>query len=385
MRIFKSLNQASAKPAPAQSLTEDSAILNFLRPDGYASADDALKNSDLYSIINQVSGDIATCRFTASQRRTQRLLNDPSVTTNRRGFWQYLSAQLLLDGNAYAYIWRNTNGAPVRLEALRPSQVTTFLLQDGRGLIYDLNFDEPDVGLMRAVPQADLLHFRLLSKTAGMTGLSPLTALQDELNIKKSSNNLTLNALSKAILPNGILKVKGSGLLSPKDRSSLSNEFEQQVNQSRGPVILDDLSDYESLEIKSDVSKLLASTDWTSKQIAKVYGIPDSYLNGQGDQQSSIEMIEGIYANALNRYVQVIQAEIEDKLHSDIVVDVTPAIDQDGSTYAKMVATMTSRGAITGEQADFLLRQKGFLPKDTPKYDPALAHTTRGGDNTSDN
>ena len=378
--LFRPLNLAISKDR-SQSLIDDDEIINYLTSDDYTGADSALKNSDLYSVINQVSGDIAACRFTTKKNAVQKLLDSPASTTNKRSFWQYISAQLLLDGNAYAYIWRNLNGLPLRLEALRPSQVATYLLDDGSGLIYNLNFDEPNINTMQNVPQSNILHFRLLSKTGGMLGISPLTALKDELSIKKSSNNLTLNALSKAIMPNGLLKIKGMGLLDPETRAAQSRGFLRQLNSSRGPVVLDDLSDYEPLEIKSDVSKLLASTDWTSKQIAKVYGIPDSYLNGQGDQQSSLEMIEGMYANALNRYVQAIQSEIEDKLKTTVNVDISPAIDQDGSSYAKIVGTLTGRGAITGQQATFLLKNNGFLPDDVPDFDINMA-TRKGGDNS---
>ena len=47
------------------------------------------------------------------------------------------------------------------------------------------------------VPQNDVLHFRLLSKNGGMTGISPLSALSNELNIKNDSNKLTRAALSQ--------------------------------------------------------------------------------------------------------------------------------------------------------------------------------------------
>lgn len=360
----------------AQSISDDFSITNFLSPSDYTDATKALESSDLYSTVNQISGDLATCRYEATNSRTQYLLNNPSVTTNKQAFWQSISAQLLLDGNAYAYIWRNVNGVPQRLEYLRPSQVSVFLLDDGSGLIYDLTFDEPQINLMQSVPQGDMLHFRLLSKSGGMLGISPLIALQNELQIKDSSNKLTLNALSKAIVPNGLLKIKGAGLLDAKQRAAESNQFVKQLNQSTGPVVLDDLSDYQQIEIKSDVSKLLASTDWTSKQIAKVYGIPDSYLNGQGDQQSSLSMIEGMYANALNRYARSIQSELENKLHDTVTVDISGAIDQDGSSYATVIGDLTSKNAISGNQATFLLQQKGFLPEDIPEFEAP----TKGGE-----
>lgn len=362
----------------------DPQIVNYLQPQNYTSAAVALKNSDLYSTINQISADIASSRFSADMPRAQSLLDHPAVTTNAHAFWQSMAAQLLLDGNSFAYIWRNVNGVPVRLEYLRPSQVSAFLLDDGRGLIYSVTFDEPGIGVVQAIPQTDMIHFRLLSTNGGKTGHSPLLALQDELSIKNSSNKLTISALGHAITPNGVLTVQHGGLLSDKDKIALSNGFEKQATAGKGPVVLDDLTTYSPLEIRSDVSSLLSSTDWTSKQIAKVYGIPDSYLNGQGDQQSSISMISGMYANALARYTNAERSELNDKLTATIEVDTQPAIDPDNSEYAARVGAAASDGVVTAEQANYMLRQSGFIPAGAPEYQATQVvnnPSPKGGEN----
>ena len=185
-------------------------------PAAYVSARKALLNSDLYATIYQLSADLATCYMQAGQPRTQTILDHPSATTNRQAFWQSMAAQLLLDGNAYAYIWRNQlTGQPVRLEYLRPSQVSVFLLSDGTGLTYNVSFDEPSISVMNNVPQSDMIHLRLLGiGNGGEVGRSPLLALQNELNIKNSANGLTISALSKAITSNGTLTAKNGSALS---------------------------------------------------------------------------------------------------------------------------------------------------------------------------
>ncbi|MEE6717027.1 phage portal protein [Schleiferilactobacillus harbinensis] len=375
-----------------ESAGADSLDSLMIDPKSYVSANKALTNSDLYATIYQLSADLATTYMTASQPRTQTLLDHPSATTNRHAFWQAMAAQMLLDGNAYAYIWRNQlTGQPVRFEYLRPSQVSVFLLNDGTGLSYSVSFDEPDVPPIYNVPQSDMLHLRLLGVgNGGQVGRSPLLALQNELNIKATANNLTLSALAKAITSNGTLTVTNGALLNVKEKIQMSKGFMEQVKSSDGPVVLDDLTKYDPLQVNSDVSQLLSSTDWTSKQIAKAYNIPDSYLNGQGDQQSSLTMIEGMYANSLNRYARAFASEINDKLSADVDIDVQPAIDQDRSTYLTNIGAAVKNGAISGKTADWLLRYVGFLPKDAPAYTAPVAQpiqiqqATKGGDNEDD-
>ena len=282
---------------------------NDLSVSEYVSADTALKNSDIFSLISQLSADLVLVKMKADKDRTQSLIDNPSNLTNGFAFWQGMFAQLLLDGNAYAYRWRNINGVDLYWEFLRPSQVQVMLLEDGSGLTYNINFDEPDIQTKENVPQSDVIHIRLVSKNGGKTGVSPLTGLANELNIKDASNRLTLHALSQSVEAPGILSVTGGGLLDWKKKSARSREFMRQVNNSdNGPIVLDDLETYQPLEVKSDVAKLLQQADWTGKQIAKVYGVPDSYINGQGDQQSNITQIGGQYAKAINRYAGAVQS-----------------------------------------------------------------------------
>lgn len=360
----------------------DSEIINFLNPDGsndYISAEKALKNSDIYSVIFQLSGDLAGSKLFSDSQQMQALIDNPSTTSNQHAFWQSTYAQLLLGGESFAYRWRNRNGTDLKWEYLRPSQVSPFLLPDGSGLIYTITFDEPELGVFQAVPASDMIHIRLLSKNGGMTGTSPLMALNSELGIKDASNKLTLSALAQSIISPGVLSIKHGGLLSAKEKAAHSREFIGQVRSSNnGPIVIDDLEDYTPLEIKSNVAQLLSQTDWTSKQIAKVYGIPDSYVNGQGDQQSSVDQIKGMYANALNRYMNAVVSELGNKTNAKIRADIRPAIDPLGDNYAVNLSNIAKNGVIAPNQAAWMLQQVGYFPEDLPKATTVIK--PKGGD-----
>lgn len=367
----------------ANSILSDDDVISFTSVNGtsaYLSAADALKNSDVYAVISQISSDLATTTFTTDSSRIQSMINNPAMTTNGHAFWQAMAAQMLLSGEAFAYRWRNVNGVDLRWEYLRPSQVSPFLLEDGSGLIYNVTFDEPSIGVVQAIPQSDMIHIRLLSQNGGMTGISPLSALSNELSIKDSSNKLTMNALNQSINAPGILKVNKGGLLNAEQKAKRSREFmRQQSKSSGGPIVIDDLEDYTSLEIKSDVASLLAQTDWTSKQIAKVYGMPDSLIGGQGDQQSSVAMMQGLYTNSLNRYAQAIVGELDNKLNSKITVNLRPALDPAGNNLATMISSLTKDGVLATNQATWMLQQSGYLDNDMPEA--VQSAPLKGGEN----
>ena len=84
------------------------------------------------------------------------------------------------------------------------------------------------------------------------------------------------------------------------------------------------------------------------------------------DQQSSITQIGGQYAKSLNRYVQAIVSELNDKLHANISADIHFAIDAMGDQYASTISGLAKDGTIAGNQARFILQNSGYLPNDLP-------------------
>lgn len=381
------------KISPGLSIADDTDILHFLDPDNsdkYVDARTALKNSDIYSIVFQLSADLANGKLKADAPRAQGILNNPTQTSNAHAFWQSMFAQLLLGGECFAYRWRNQNGTDMTWEYLRPSQVTPFLLEDGSGLIYNINFDEPEVGVMEAVPQSDLIHIRLLSQNGGKTGISPLSALANELQIKDKSNKLTLSALGRSIIAPGILSIKHGGLLSDEEKASRSRKFMKQTSKSEnGPIVIDDLEEYTPLEVKSNVAQLLNQVSWTGAQIAKVYGVSDSIINGQGDQQSSIQMMGNAYVKSLARYAKAVTGELNNKLNANINLDLRSAIDPLGDSYATTISDLRKNGAIAANQAVWLLKESNYFPEEMPEAStpPVPISTSKndksaeGGDN----
>ena len=68
------------------SINDDSDVLNFLTSGGnseYVDARTALKNSDIYSLVYQLSADLADANLVADSSRTQGILDNPSNTANR--------------------------------------------------------------------------------------------------------------------------------------------------------------------------------------------------------------------------------------------------------------------------------------------------------------
>ncbi|SYW19486.1 phage portal protein [Oenococcus oeni] len=342
-------------------------IIDFLNPkeDHYVSSWKALRNPDIQAAIQLLAGDLATVELSADATRAQGILDNPSSTANARTFWITMFAQMILGGESFAYRWRNANGIDSRWEYLRPSQVQTFELSDGSGLVYNLSFDEPDIGLMQNVPQSDMIHLRYFSMNA-MTGFSPLYSLATTLTIKQKADLLSKNALSQSATTSSALKIDTTNLNDTlaKGRAKVIGE---QLNNSAGqPVVLAENETLTPLEIQSNLAQLLSQVDWTSTQIAKAFMIPDSYLNGQGDQQSSLDQISGLYGNTLNRDLQNVLSELNNKLNANITGDIRKAIDPSGDSYAVTLSTVAKNAGLASNQITYILQESGFIPDDLP-------------------
>lgn len=356
----------------------DPEFLATLNGSEWVSAETALKNSDLFSIISQLSNDLATAKLTTSRKQMQGIVDNPSNSANRFNFYQSIFAQMLLGGEAFAYRWRNDNGRDMKWEYLRPSQVTFNRLDNQNGLYYNITFDDPRIPPKQHVPQSDILHFRLLSVDGGLTSVSPLMALGRELDIQKASDKLTLNSLKNALNANGILKIKGGGLLDFKTKVSRSRQAMKQMQG--GPLVLDDLEDFTPLEIKSNVAQLLKQADWTTGQFAKVYGIPENVVGGQGDQQSSLEMSSNVYSKAVARYLRPFLSELSQKLSCDVDADIFPAVDPTGANYISRINSMVKSGTLAQNQGLYILQQAEILPKELPKGENPNRTSLKGGE-----
>lgn len=356
----------------------DPEFLATLNGSEWVSAETALKNSDLFSIISQLSNDLATAKLTTSRKQMQGIVDNPSNNANRFNFYQSIFAQMLLGGEAFAYRWRNDNGRDMKWEYLRPSQVTFNRLDNQNGLYYNITFDDPRIPPKQHVPQSDILHFRLLSVDGGLTSVSPLMALGRELDIQKASDKLTLNSLKNALNANGILKIKGGGLLDFKTKVSRSRQAMKQMQG--GPLVLDDLEDFTPLEIKSNVAQLLKQADWTTGQFAKVYGIPENVVGGQGDQQSSLEMSSNVYSKAVARYLRPFLSELSQKLSCDVDADIFPAVDPTGANYISRINSMVKSGTLAQNQGLYILQQAEILPKELPKGENPNRTVLKGGE-----
>lgn len=271
-----------------------------------------LKNTYIYTAIKKISTDVASQRFIyddESNNRLLRLLNrQPNENINAFDFWSSLVATALLNGMSFAYIDRTGNRVssltpiPIERMTVKVDSVTnkaSYILDNEKKL-------DPN----------NLLIIKFFS-TDGITGISPIQALNDQLNIQKNKNKLLNKFFSNGYLGRQILKrTDNSGdALDPDAKANIREKF-QEVNRDdlSAPIIVDKQFELSSLPINEQIVTVANQQEWSVRDISACFNLPSYYL-GLEDEHSNNQQASTLWLQqGLVGYFAPIVSEINSKL-----------------------------------------------------------------------
>ncbi|UUV97982.1 phage portal protein [Vagococcus luciliae] len=284
----------------------------------------ALKNSDVFTAVKIIASDIASSpievvknKMIVEGHELDYLINiKPNEELDGWHFKFSLAVNMLLNGNSYAEIIRE-NDEVVQLNLIANSNVTLTQHENGT-LTYEVTND--DGKTKRKLSSKDILHFKYFSQD-GLVGISPLNSLKDELDIQRAGNKTLFNFFNRGVNGSGILKVNKSDL-DVSAKNAIREKFEEANGSSSGDnalrtIILDETMDYKTLEINTEVLRLVNSNDWNTKQIAKTFGIPSDRLGVENQHSSTVQSNLMYIQSSLGHYLMAFSSELRDKLIVD--------------------------------------------------------------------
>ena len=262
-------------------------------------------------------------------------------------------------------IKRDQDGTPVELINVPTSSVVIDLDDVTGAITYKVNsFPGIQGGTYSA---NDVIHTRIMAYGSNpldnLLGHSPLESLSTELQQQAVSNRLSLATIRNAINPATVLKLPQAGQMTDEAKEAVRKSFESanSGDNSGRTIILDETANLSSISINADIAKYLTSMDWGREQVAKSYGIPDSYLNGTGDQQSSLNMISALYVNGLNKYIEPMLSELNMKLGGSINIDMQSITDYGNQQLTSNLINLVDKGIVGTSEAHELLLKKGVI------------------------
>lgn len=285
------------------------------------SGQEALKQSDIFTAVRIIAGDLAAAEVKAEGNDyISDLLNkQTSYMSTAYNFKFVLFANMLLNENSYAAIERDRDGKVIGLRNILPSQVLLMQSEDGRELGYQISEED---GRTNNIAPENMIHVKPFSLD-GKTGISPLMSLKPETNMLRNGNNLLASFFQRGINLGGILKLKDA-TLDNKSKKKIRESFEEANAGTRNQgtvMVLDETQEFTQLEVDTKVLEMIQNNKYSTQQIAKVFGIPISRF-GQELTNTSEQKANDIYiTSTLNMYSNMIIQEFNRKLDANIKLD----------------------------------------------------------------
>lgn len=284
----------------------------------------ALTNSDIYTGVNIIAGDIAQSPFKPVETTTideslLHILNkEPKENQSHYTMMYAVVSNLILTGNAYVLIHRNKDDSVKELEFVETQQVN--VIRDLATGLYRYEVNMPYGNIMYKCKPNDILHFKL-STTDGWLGRSPLLSLNEEISLQTNGLKVLNNFFSKGVFSGGILKLL-NGTVNNQTKAKIREDFEK-VNGAGGTIVLDETQEFNENKINTEVLKLIQANKFSTQQIAKVLGIPVNRF-GQELVNSSDTGQNDIYiASTIAMYESSICDEINLKLGVELELDLS--------------------------------------------------------------
>lgn len=247
-----------------------------------------------WACVNLLAGTIASLPFNvyrnargfrevAVDHPLYYVLHDsPNFDQTALDFWEIMAAAIELQGNAYAFVERRSNGGVYSLTPIRPDTMTV----ERKGTMLEYSWTEE--GKARKAGVKDILHIRgPLGDAKG--GVSTLAACRAVFSGAISAEGAARNTFANGMRPSGVLSTDSSITLTKEQRAEfdeyLADKFIGAVNSGR-PLLLDRGMKWQQLNITPEDAQMLESRKFSGEEICRLFGVPPAMV-GYGDKASN--------------------------------------------------------------------------------------------------
>ena len=230
-------------------------------------------------------------------------------------FVKLLIENMLLHGNAYAYIKRNTTtGEPIELIYI-PSD---YVLPVYNPIAFDEDIVYQVVGIDGLVEHTDMIHITNKTKQDGVLGISTIHYAALALNIALNSDENANNFFAGQNNTKGFIKVPGQ-LTTQQKTEYLQNLSDLGTNNNNSLNILTQGAEWQGININPDDAQLLESRQFNTSIIATYFGVPASKLNSK--EGVSYNSISAEQIQFLTDTIQPILYKLEDEFETKLLSD----------------------------------------------------------------
>ena len=211
----------------------------------------------------------------------------PDVNISGVAFWQQTMISLLLDGNAYVRIFRDSKGDVLSLLVLNPLSVEVRRDAFGKKLFTYTG----EAG--KTLSTDDVLHVAGSIILPGeLKGRSPIDSLKENIGLAIALEGFAARFFGQGTLTQGVIEYPGA--LTSDQAENLAKSFDRQhkgFRKAHKTGILSGGATFKPTTIANDQAQMLDSRRLAVEDIARAYRVPVDMigLNNGGQSYSSIE------------------------------------------------------------------------------------------------
>jgi len=247
----------------------------------------------VFSAVSLISDTISTLPVDAFQRidgnrkpyrPRPSWVDQPDIDQTRQAHYQQVLVSLLIWGNAYVRIFRNSKGEVVNLVALDPQKMTVTRSAIGRKI-----FTYADEG--NTLSSEDVMHITDLLEPGAITGISRVERLREALGLGIALQDFAATFFGQGVTGSLVAEVPGN--LTPDQAKQLSDSMSNRHGgwrkSGRVPVLTGGAT-IKDISIQNDQSQFIESRRFFVEEIARLFNIPLSMMDVPGSSSyASVE------------------------------------------------------------------------------------------------
>jgi HK97 family phage portal protein len=239
----------------------------------------SLAITTVYSCVRLISDTISTLPMDAFRRidgnrvpfRPKPIWVDaPDIetTSTRTEHYQQVLVSLLLDGNAFIRIIRDTNGI-IGLSVLDPMRVTINRDNPQRNIQYSIDGGES------IVPRDEMIHITELKLPGQLRGVSRIEQVRESLGLSAALQEFSARFFGQGSITSGLIEFPGN--LTEEQAKSLVDSYEQAhrgLRRSHRPGVLSGGAKFQKTGVDPNEAQMLESREFAVEEIARVFRVP---------------------------------------------------------------------------------------------------------------
>ncbi len=218
------------------------------------------------------------------------LHDEPNPEMSSFVFRETLMTHLLLWGNAYAQIIRNSKGEVVALYPLMPNKMTVDRDENGY-LYYQYQCSTDEVGGKNetvVLKPSDVLHIPGLGFD-GLVGYSPIAMAKNAIGLAIATEEYGAKFFANGAAPSGVLEHPGTIKDPQRVREAWQSQFGGSQNSGKIAVLEEGMK-YTPISISPEQAQFLETRKFQINEIARIFRVPPHMV---GDlEKSSFSNIE---------------------------------------------------------------------------------------------